>query len=122
MMKILIKLWKGQYTLSKSYWFFGNIVPLVFFIILISLALFFQENSLEALLNLKLVPEKLYQKIILIFLSIIFLIYTVISTVGIWRSSNFYQGKKYWSTIAKIAIIFTVITYVKDIFKFFTSV
>ena len=120
MSKILIKLWKGEYTLSKSYWFFGNIVPLMFFIILISLALFFQENSLGALLNLKLVPEKLYQKIILIFLSIIFLIYTVISTVGIWRSSNFYQGKKYWSTIAKIAIIFTVITYVKDIFKFFT--
>ena len=120
MIKILIKLWKGQYTLSKSYWFFGNIVPLIFFIFLISLALFFQENSLEALLNLKLVPEKLYQKISLIFLCIIFLIYTVISTVGIWRSSNFYQGKKYWSTIAKIAIIFTVITYVKDIFKFFT--
>lgn len=119
MTKILNKLWNGHYSLSKSYWFFGNIVPLIFFIILISLSLFFQENALDALLNQQFVPKGLFEKIILLFIACLFLIYSVISTVGIWRSANHYTGKRYWSVIAKFAIVLALFTYLKDIFKFF---
>ena len=119
MTKILKKLWNGHYSLSISYWFFGNIVPLIFFIILICLALLFQENALDALLNQQFVPNGLYEKMILLFITCLFLIYSVISTVGIWRSSNHYTGKKYWSVIAKFAIVLALFTYLKDIFKFF---
>jgi len=116
---ILKKLWLGNYSLSKSYWLFGNVVPLIFFIVLIILALFFQEQPIDALINLKLAPAKLYQKIILLIIMIIFFIYSVISTVGIWRSSNKYERKKYWSVLAKITIFFALFTYIRDIYKFF---
>ncbi len=119
MTKILKKLWNGHYSLSKSYWFFGNIVPLIFFIILISLALLFQENALDALLNQQFVPKGLYERVILLFITFLFLIYSIISTVGIWRSANHYTGKRYWSVIAKFAIVLALFTYLKDIFKFF---
>lgn len=113
------KLWQGEYTLSKSYWFFGNIVPLFFFIFLISFSLLCQENVLDALLNLKFIPPLFYQKIIIIFVCIVFLIYSVISTVGIWRSANKHQGKKHWAILAKITIFIALFSYIKDIIKFF---
>jgi len=119
MTKMLKKLWNGHYSLSKSYWFFGNIVPLIFFIILIGLAISFQENVLDALLNQKFVPKGLYERLILLFITFLFLIYSIISTVGIWRSANHYTGKRYWSVIAKFAIVFALFAYLKDIFKFF---
>ena len=119
MIEILKKLWNGHYSLSKSYWFFGNIIPLIFFIILISLALSFQENALDALLNQQFVPKGLYERAILLFITFLFLIYSIISTVGIWRSANHYTGKRYWSVIAKFAIVLALFTYLKDIFKFF---
>ena len=92
MMQILKKLWFGEYSLSKSYWFFGNIVPLIFFIFLILFALFCQNDPLDSLLNLKFVPPELYQKSIVLFFCLIFLIYTVVSTVGIWKSANKHKG------------------------------
>jgi len=119
MMQMLRKLWIGDYSLSKSYWFFGNIVPLIFFICLILFALFCQADPLNSLLNLKFVPPKLYQKVIIIFFCLVFLIYTVVSTVGIWRSTNKHAGKKHWAILAKITIFFAIFSYAKDIYKFF---
>ena len=119
MTKILKKLWKGHYSLSRSYWFFGNIVPLFFFVVLISLALSFQENALDALLNQQFVPSGIYERVILVLITLVFLVYSIISTVGIWRSANHYTGKRYWSVIAKFAIVLALFTYLKDIFKFF---
>lgn len=119
MKKIIKNLWFGNYSLKKTYWFYGNIIPLIFFIILLILSLFFQDNPLDALLNLKFSPEKFYQKIILLTIILIFFVYSIISTVGIWRSANKYEGKKYWSILAKVTIFLALFSYIKDIYKFF---
>ena len=119
MMQMLKKLWFGEYSLSKSYWFFGNIIPLIFFICLILFALFCQNDPLDSLLNLKFVPPEFYQKSIILLFCLIFLIYTVISTIGIWRSANKHTGKKHWGILAKITIFFAIFSYAKDIYKFF---
>ena len=119
MMQMLKKLWNGDYSLGKSYWFFGNIVPLIFFIFLILFALFCQTDPLNSLLNLKFVPPELYQKSLILFFCLIFLIYTFVSTVGIWRTANKHTGKKHWAILAKVTIFFAIFSYGKDIYKFF---
>lgn len=116
---MLKKIWNGQYSLKKTYWLYGNIIPAIFFMVILATALIFQKEPLNAILNLKFVPQLFYQKLILSVLIILFFIYSVITTVGIWRSANNYLGNKIWPVLAKISIILAFIYYIKDFKKFF---
>lgn len=119
MKKSLKMLYFGSFPLKRAFWFYGNIIPLIYFICLFSVVLFFQESPLESILNLKFTFNYTYQKLIVIVLGAIFLIYAYISTVGIWRSANKYEGKKYWSILAKLSILLAMLSYLKDMYKYF---
>jgi hypothetical protein len=118
-MTMLKKIWNGKYNLSKSYWFFGNIIPFFLFLAIFLVAIYFQEHRLESLLALRFNPSLLFQKIILLIMTSIFFAYCFIATIGVWRSSNNYVGKKIWSILAKISIVLAFLFYIKDFNKLF---
>lgn len=115
---ILRKLYKGEYSLSKSYWLFGNVVPFFLFILILSVIFGFSSDPLTKLRMLDLKPEGYASLIVTIFLSIITLVYIFISTIGVWRSASYHQGKKFWAILAKVTIIIAFISYANDLRKF----
>lgn len=119
MIKIVAKLFRGEYPLGKSYWLFGNIVPFFLFLAILISIFAFSNNPIGKLQSLNFKPESLISTIITILLSIITLIYICISTVGVWRSASKHEGKKIWAILAKLTIILAFITYLNDIRKFF---
>ena len=92
--RIMRKIWDGGYNLSKSYWFFGNIIPFFLFLSIFLVAISFQEHRLDSLLALRFEPNFLFQKIILLIMSAVFFGYCFVATVGVWKSANNYAGKK----------------------------
>lgn len=119
MRKILTKLYKGEYPLGKSYWFFGNIVPFILFALIISTIFGLSEDPLTKLKALDLKPEGTVATITTIFLSLITLAYIIISTIGVWRSASKHTGRRFWSIAAKVTIVLAFLTYLNDIRKFF---
>ena len=117
--RIMRKIWDGGYNLSKSYWFFGNIIPFFLFLSIFLVAISFQEHRLDSLLALRFEPNFLFQKIILLIMSAVFFAYCFVATVGVWKSANNYAGKKIWSILAKISIVLAFIFYIKDFNKLF---
>ena len=119
LMKIIKKLWLGYYPLGKSYWFFGNIIPVFFTLLLLVIGLATKEDKLKALQDLNFIPDSLILKILFYTILFIYICYIFISTIGIWRSATQYQGKKIWSYLAKFFIVLIMFLYLKDIFKYF---
>ena len=118
MLAILKKLYKGEYSLGKSYWFFGNIVPFFLFLIII-LGIFIPANDpLAKLRNIDFTPETTASLSITIIMSLLTLVYIIISTIGVWRSASKHEGKKHWAILAKITIIIAFLSYINDIRKF----
>lgn len=87
-MKILRKLWCGQYSLAKSFWLFGFAILLVLNI----------PNGLMKMMSQKVIAEST-----VLILSYTFFIgaYQLILIFGIWRASNNYKGNKFWAFLAK---------------------
>lgn len=121
MMKIVAKLYKGKYSLSKSYWLFGNVVPLILFTLILISIFVFSNDPLNKLRSLNFRPETTFSLITTVILSLVTLVYIIISTIGVWRSASKYQGKKIWPILAKITIVIAFISYLNDIRKFFIS-
>ncbi len=115
---ILKKLYDGEYSLSKSYWLFGNIIPFFLFMLLLGVIFGFSSDPLTKLRMLNFKPEGYLSLILTIILSIITLIYIFISTIGVWKSATKHQGKKFWAIIAKITIVIAFISYANDLRKF----
>lgn len=53
-------------------------------------------------------------KLIIILQGIIFFVYSTIATIGVWRSANKYEGKKFWKYLAKILIIYAFYSYIQN--------
>lgn len=116
---ILRKLYEGEYSLSKSYWLFGNVVPFLLFALMLGIIFgFSSSNPLTKLRMLDFKPEGYVALMATIFLSIITLIYIFISTVGVWRSATKHSGRKLWAILAKITIVIAFISYANDLRKF----
>ena len=85
-----VKFWNGDLSLPMSYWLvgvvFSFVVGFVIGIIVISSGL--HEDAMFGFL----IPWYVY------------------TAVGIWRSSDKYKGPKFWAILAKIAIIFGVLS------------
>ena len=84
-----VKFWNGELSLPMSYWGVGLGIGILYgglagiFTIIVGLS----DDALWGFI----IP---------------FQIYTV---VGIWRSSNNYKGPKFWSILAKIAVVIGLI-------------
>ena len=118
-MSIILKLYKGEYSLGKSYWLFGNIVPAVLFLIIFGLIFLTSSDPLQKLINQDFVPESFFVSILVLILSLLTLAYIIVSVICIWRSAQNYNGKKIWSILAKVTIIIGGLLNIKSFFKFF---
>jgi hypothetical protein len=105
-MKWIGRLWRGEYSLGKSFWVFG---------ILISVLWYFATKFLSmALLVLMLfigfsgpsAPAGLLNGSLFIFFAMVVLTlaYEVIAGVGIWRSATKFAGKSVYSNLARGAV------------------
>ncbi len=85
-----VRFWKGQLSLPMSYWGVGIGIGIIygFLVGFLTISLGMNEDAMWGFI----IP---------------FQIYTV---VGIWRSSDRYKGPKFWSILAKIAVIIGVIS------------
>ena len=85
-----IKFWNGDLSLPMSYWLvgvlFSAVVGFIIGIFVISTGL--QPDAIFGFL----IPWYIY------------------TTVGIWRSSDRYKGPKFWSILAKIAVVLGVLS------------
>ena len=85
-----VKFWNGDLSLPMSYWLVGVVFSVVvgFVIGAIVIATGLHEDAMFGFL----IPWYIY------------------TTVGIWRSSDKYKGPKFWAILAKIAVIFGVLS------------
>ena len=97
----IFKLWRGEYSLVKTYWFFSVLITLVLSI----------PTSIYSMLTVEAQLAIRYFYYIYLFL---FASYIVICSVGLWRSASSYTKNFLWKLLAKtisIINIFIVIIY-----------
>jgi len=101
MINILINFWYGKISLWKSYWIVGELINSLIVVII--------YNYEIRLLNNKI----LYQELPFLnfnnfsfFSKMILLIWTILITIGIWRSAENYKGRFIW-----IALTLTILSY-----------
>lgn len=82
-MDIIGQVWTGRAGLARTYWLYGIVASFAWGIALSAVT----PGSIPAMLAVTL-----------------FLVYSVIVNVGIWRSASLYDGPKVWAILAKIAV------------------
>ena len=85
-----VKFWNGELSLPMSYWGVGFGIGILYgglagiFTVLVGLS----DDALWGFI----IPFQIY------------------AVVGIWRSSNNYKGPKFWSVLAKIAVVIGILS------------
>ncbi len=85
------KLWRGDYSLSITYWVFGVIG---------NVGLSIPMNLISPNSN----PLVFYSLLTIVF------VYSIVVAVGIWRSATKYQGLSLWKYLAKFVAILSFIS------------
>ena len=100
MEKIVKKFWQGKVTLWKSFWLIGIVFNelIVFLIFFFEFLIFGNENLVQ---NLKTFNLSLIINGLSFFSKMIFLLWNIFLTVGIWRAAEKYRGN----------IIFIILTF-----------
>ncbi|HEY1562368.1 MAG TPA: hypothetical protein VGF71_15990 [Caulobacteraceae bacterium] len=93
------KLWLGQQSLPRAFWFYGFFLYCVLFFAC-KLALTLSSTGLMIGLT-----------------TVVMWSFAVLMWVGIWRSANAYSGNRWWAITAKVAVGFAVIWYVAGFFR-----
>lgn len=92
----IFKLWRGEYSLARTYWLFYVVIWGIF-----SLPIRWYGAT-----NEKLQTEYVN---LLIFSLCLFVSYGSIVLVGLWRSSSQYKGRKLWIFLVKIIVCIGVL-------------
>jgi hypothetical protein len=118
------KLWTGEYPLWVTYWLFGVVSPGCVFFILWSVFAGKIMVAAEGMMNESPLSEsmmsdmKFYATWYAVFM-LVFLAYSFIVNVGLWRSASNYAGTSIWSIIVKFFVIVFFITLPFNIFGAF---
>ena len=85
-----IDFWNGKLSLPMSYWGVGIGIGILYgFVVgIFTISVGLGEDAMWGFI----IPFQIY------------------IIVGIWRSSNNYKGPKFWSVLAKIAVIFGILS------------
>ena len=85
-----VRFWKGDLSLPMSYWGVGVGIGIIFGFLVgaFTISVGMSEDAMWGFL----IP---------------FQIYTV---VGIWRSADKYKGTKFWAILAKVAVVFGIVS------------
>ena len=105
MKKLLYKFWKGEITLWKSYWLFGEILNAIFLFLLLNLKIYMFKNT--GLFNNVLFFDF---RNLTILSKIIIIIWTLFITVGVWRSAEKYKGNIIWVILTLLFLSYRVFT------------
>lgn len=107
-------LWRGDFSLARTFWLYNLAIPFSFILIL---GLFYLKwvALLAAQNNIALAYIAFFAFKILTYS------YGIISTVGLWRSAEKYTGPASWRFLGKATVAFAVITYVKDYWSLFKA-
>ena len=103
MINLLINFWYGKISLWKSYWIVGELLnALVFFLIYnIEVNFFDNINLYNQLPFFNYNNFNIFNKIFLFF-------WTILLTVGIWRSAEGYKGPIIWIILTFILLAYRV--------------
>lgn len=113
-MHILKKIIRGEFSLKKTFWLYGNIYPFFISLIIILTLLYFQENIKDSIIQKKFMNISFAAKLIIILQGFIFFLYSTIATIGVWRSANKFEGSKLWKYLAKVLIIYAFYSYIQN--------
>ena len=83
--KFIKNLWKGKITLWKTFWGITIVLLIIF-------------GPIEFLVSKDNYPVRA-------FLNILYLIFSVLSLICVWRSANNYNGRRVWYYLAKLTAI-----------------
>ncbi len=92
-----VNFWNGDVSLPMSYWGVGIGIG-IFYGFIIGLFTFSAGMSEDAIWGF-IIPFQIY------------------AVVGIWRSANKYKGAKFWSILAKVALVLGIISNLFSIFS-----
>ena len=97
MEKIILRFWRGDITLWRSYWLVGELLNAFFILLIFNIEIYiFNNNQFTSYLPfLNFSNFSLISKFLLI-------IWSVFITVGIWRSAENYKGNFLFNLINKI--------------------
>jgi hypothetical protein len=106
-MELIKDLWRGDIPLVRTYWLFGCVPTIIFYLG------FAYIDYLDSI-------YKLGSAILWLFiLYVLDLIYSLFMSVAIWRSANKYQGMQRFVILAKVSVIFGVMAMLKLVFSGF---
>ena len=119
-MNFITKLIKGEYGLRKTFWIYGTLYQLILgaiIVITINLSLgsidlsSINFNQKEILIIKQILSEIKFGYMVIILLEIfILLIYTIIITIGMWKSASKNDGW-FWSFCVKLMIAGSIINF-----------
>ena len=91
MKKLIIRFWRGNITLWRSYWLVGELLNALFILVVFNFEIYiFGNNQFLSLLPfLNFSSFSFLSKLTLI-------IWTIFITIGIWRSAENYTGSIIW--------------------------
>ena len=105
MERLIIRFWRGEITLWRSYWLVGELLNALFILVIFNSEIYlFGNNQFSSSLPfLDSSNFNLLSKLILI-------IWTVFITVGIWRSAENYNGNIIWIIGTFIVLSYRIFT------------
>ena len=119
-MNFIIKLIKGEYGLRKTFWIYGTLYQLILGAIIV-ITINFSLGSIDissinfnqkAILIIKQILSeiKFGYMVIILFEIFILIIYTIIITIGMWKSASNNDGW-FWSFCVKLMIAGSIINF-----------
>jgi len=120
-MNFILKLIKGEYGLTKTFWIYGTLYQLIFGAIIV-ITIYFGINSIDiSLINFNqkeiAIVKQIFSEIsfgyllVILFEIFILLIYTIIITIGMWKSASNSDGW-FWSLCVKLFIAGSIIHFI----------
>ncbi len=105
MKKIISRFWRGEITLWRSYWLVGELLNALFTLVIFNLEIYaFGNNQFTSYLPfLDFSNFTLFTKLLLIF-------WTILITVGIWRSAENYNGSIIWVVATFLFLSYRIFT------------
>ena len=105
MEKLIIRFYRGQITLWRSYWLVGELLNAIFILVIFNIEIYIFNNNqfINSLPFLDFGNFSLLSKFVLV-------IWTLFLTIGIWRSAENYKGNIIWIIATFIVLSYRIYT------------
>ena len=105
MEKLIIRFYRGQITLWRSYWLVGELFNALLILLIFNLEIYIFNNNqfTNSLPFLDFSNFSLLSKLVLV-------IWTFFLTIGIWRSAENYKGNIIWIIATFIVLSYRIYT------------